>query len=106
VCWWRLTPRWPSAQYPPTGQHEQVVRVRRAARLRQLVLAARGDARVHDYGYFHIASGMIRMRRAGAPRGHGLTPERAGGRVCCCGVGHWMSECSNRARPAPTPTLR
>jgi len=93
VCWWRLTVRWQSALYSPTGQAEQVIRVRSAARLRQLVLAARRDPRVYDYGYFLHREWDDPHAPRTCSRGHELPPGRAGGRVCRCGVGHWVSEC-------------
>ncbi len=49
--WWRVTLTWQSGMYSPTGDREQVIEVRTAARLRAAVLAARADSRVERYGY-------------------------------------------------------
>jgi len=93
LCCWRVTLTWQSGQYSPTGERVQVIDVTRAARLRELVLTARRDPRIRDCGYFLHRQWDDADAPCACCRGHELTPGRAGGRPCLCGVGHFVSEC-------------
>jgi hypothetical protein len=87
MWWWRVTLTWQSGQYSPTGAQVQVLDVTRVARLRDMVLAARRDPRIRGYRYWLHRQWDEADAPRRCPRGHELTPGRAGGRPCRCGSG-------------------
>ncbi len=92
VCW-PVTLTWQSGQYSPTRAPEQVIEVTRAADLRRVLLAARRDSYVRSYTYRLHREWDDSDAPRQCPRGHELTPGRARGRPCRCGVGHYVTDC-------------
>ena len=93
--WWRVTLTWQSGMYSPTGDREQVIEVRTAARLRAAVLAARADPRVERYGYRLVREWVEDGVVARCRRGHELPPVRVSVDACCCAAGgHRRTRCT------------
>lgn len=93
MCWWRVIVVWQSGRYSPTGQPEQLLDVASPDQLRRVVLAARRDPRVRGHRYWLHREWDDTDAPQHCSRGHELMPGRAGGRLCLCGVGHFVTDC-------------
>ena len=85
---------WHSAWYSPTRELVQVIEVDTPARLRELVLRLRADARVEHYRYERVrrwdTTGMPKACRNGHTRVH---PHVYQVFDCQCGHGHARVSC-------------
>jgi hypothetical protein len=82
-----------------TRHPEQVIEVHTVVQLRAIVLGARANPRIENYGYRRarewVDSGLDGGRAPRCRRGHELPPARYGVEDCCCPVGgHMHTRCS------------